>query len=204
MKKIAIILFGLITLSCFSQENLTERYLQKQDSLRNELLNTKKDSLLIGTVFEEHYLRGLVKNEKECLKFKLPFNLHGPDCGAPDCYTTELTFEIPNEHPLELPKKITITGTEFGCVESNNWTSKFELIESNTKLANYFSAELKSNLFFTKNGNLIYFPHEKSKSINLTELNKMYEGWEFDDAEIAPYKSTIMERMDYESFVDKK
>lgn len=64
--------------------------------------------------------------------------------------------------------------------------------------------DIKSNLYFTKKGRLIYFPHEKEKSISLLELDKMYENWEFDDAELTPYSSTVMTIMEYELFIDKK
>ncbi|PKP24696.1 MAG: hypothetical protein CVU03_11140 [Bacteroidetes bacterium HGW-Bacteroidetes-2] len=181
-----------------------ENFQKRQDSLRNELLKIKNDKLLLNSVFEEHYIRGLVANGKNSLKFKLPFNLHAPDCGAPDCYTTELKFEILNNSPLKLPKKIKINGKEYGCVESQNWSSEFKLVESNEQLVNYYSAELKSNLYFTKKGRLIYFPHKKGKSISLTELDKMYENWEFDDAELTPYLSNRMTTMEYEHFMDKK
>tara|TARA_R110002073_G_scaffold302252_1_gene469863 strand:- start:7 stop:555 length:549 start_codon:yes stop_codon:yes gene_type:complete len=181
-----------------------ESFQKRQDSLRNELLKVKNDKLLLNSVFEEHYIRGLVTNEKSYLKFELPFNLHGPDCGAPDCYTTELEFEISNSSTLKLPEKIKINGSEYGCVENQNWSNDFKLVESNEQMVNYYSAELKSNLYFTKKGRLIYFPHEKGKSISLKELDKMYENWEFDDAELAPYLSTVMTTMEYETFMDKK
>ncbi|NCT17605.1 MAG: hypothetical protein COY56_06105 [Flavobacteriaceae bacterium CG_4_10_14_0_8_um_filter_34_31] len=179
-----------------------ENFQKRQDSLRNELLKIKNDKLLLNTVFEEHYIRGLVTNEMNFLKFRLPFNLHAPDCGAPDCYTTELTFEISNNLPIKLPSRITINGVEDGCVESKSWSGDFELLELNEQLVNYYSAELQSNLYFTKNGRLIYFPHEKGKSISLIELDKMYDRWEFDDAEITPYLSTIMTTSEYELFLD--
>jgi hypothetical protein len=181
-----------------------EKFQKRQDSLRNEILRIKNDKLLLNTVFEEHYIRGLVTNEKNFLKFELPFNLHSLDCGAPDCYTTELKFEIPNNSPLKLPNQIKINGTEYGCVENQNWTNDFKLVESNEQLVNYYSVDLKSNLYFTKKGRLIYFPHEREKSISLMELDKMYHNWEFDDAEIAPYSSTTMTIMEYELFMDKK
>ena len=200
-KKLIYIL-GIITFSCFSQENSLEKFQKRQDSLRNELLKIKNDKLLLNTVFEEHYIRGLITNEKNCLKFELPFNLHGSDCGAPDCYTTELEFEISNNSPLKLPNKIKINGTEYGCVESQNWSNDFKLVESNEQLVNYYSAELKSNLYFTRKGRLIYFPHERGRSISLTELDKMYENWKFDNAELAPYLSTVMTTMEYEIFMN--
>lgn len=204
MKKL-IYIFGLITFSCFSQENLEDKFQIRQDSLRNELLKTKNDKVLLNTVFEEHYIRGLIKNEKNNLKFILPFDLHGPDCGAPDCYTTELKFEIPNKIPLLLPKKMIINGIEFGCIEKKQkWTSEFELVESNKQIVNYYSAELKSNLYFTKKGRLIFFPHNKEESLSLKLIDEMYENWEFENSEFAPYETTVMNSMEYEIFLNKK
>ena len=201
--KTLIFIFGLITFTCFSQEDPMDRFQKNQDSLRNELLKIKKDKLLLNSVFEEHYIRGLVTNEKDLLKFKLPFNLHGSDCGAPDCYTTLLEFEIPNSSPLKLPKKIKVNGMEYGCVENKKWSYDFKLIESSDQLVNYYSDKLKSNLYFTRKGRLIYYPHEKENSISLVELDQMYDNWEFDDSELTPYLSNKMTIMDYKVFMEK-
>jgi len=180
-----------------------ESFQKRQDSLRGELLKIKNDELLLNTVFEEHYIRGLVINESNFLKFILPFNLHALDCGAPDCYTTELTFEISSNAPLKIPLNVIINGATYGCIEDKNWSSDFALVELNEQLVNFYSAELQSNLYFTKKGRLIYFPHEKGKSISLNELDKMYDRWEFDDAAIVPYLSTVMTTSEYDYFLNK-
>ncbi len=203
MKKL-LYFFALVTFSCFSQENTTENFQQRQDSLRNELLKSKNDKLLLNTVFEEHYIRGLITNEKDFLNFNLPFNLHGFDCGAPDCYTTTLKFKTSNNYPLNLQAKIKIDLTESGCVKTQNWSGEFTLVEANKLLVNYYSPQLKSNLYFTKKGELIYFPHEKTKSISLKKLNKILQSLNPDELEPVPYLSTVMTTMEYETFINQK
>ncbi|RKF03340.1 hypothetical protein C8N26_1723 [Tenacibaculum lutimaris] len=203
MKKL-LYFFILLTFSCFSQENTINNFQQKQDALRNELLNSKNDKLLLNTVFEEHYIRGLITNEKKYLIFKLPFNLHGFDCSAPDCYTTILEFKIPNSSPLKIPEKIKVNITESGCVKTQKWSGEFKLIKSNKQLVNYYSSKLKSNLYFTRKGRLIYFPHEKTFSISLQKLDKILQNLNPDKLEPVPYLSTIMTTMEYELFINKE
>ncbi|TDG35630.1 hypothetical protein EZJ43_13505 [Pedobacter changchengzhani] len=75
-----------------SEKELT--FEETQDSLRKLILNSKPNENLKSSILQELYIRGLVNEEHGKIKFDLPFNLHGFDCGAPDCYSTDLKFEI--------------------------------------------------------------------------------------------------------------
>lgn len=201
--RIVVFLLGFFSLNCFAQTQVGN-FERRQDSLRNELLKVKNDTLLLGTVIEEHYIRGLVKNEENQLKFVLPFDLHAPDCGAPDCYTTELIFQISNEYPLKFPEEIEVKIYEYGCVKNQEWSANFSLSKFDEKQVNYYSANLRSNLYFTKDGRLIYFPHNERRSLGFKELEKWLFKNESDGLEIPPYESTVMNSYEYANFFGKR
>lgn len=201
--RILVFLLCILGTNCFCQSSV-ESFEIRQDSLRSELLKFKNDTLLLGTVIEEHYIRGLVKNEGDQLKFVFPFDLHAPDCGAPDCYTTELIFQISNKYPLKFPDEVEVKIYEYGCVKNQEWSSSFSLAKFDKKQVNYYSADLRSNLYFTKDGRLIYFPHNERRSLGFKELEEKLFKNESDGLEIPPYESTVMKSYEYANFFGKR
>ncbi|MCP4457111.1 MAG: hypothetical protein GY816_03640, partial [Cytophagales bacterium] len=57
----------------------------EQDLIRNELVKSKPQNFLIGSLLEELYIRNVISFSENELDFTLTFDLHGFDCGAPDC-----------------------------------------------------------------------------------------------------------------------
>jgi len=226
MKK-SILFFCLLLLACSSKEKEKETieqvevipieknyetkattiemsFEELQDSLRKVLLNSKLNENLKSSLFQELYIRGLVVEENGEISFDLPFNLHGLDGGVPDCYSTDLSFKIPSNKPIEFPEKIDVKLHEYGCVDKEETIkSTFIQKEKSTEYLNYFSEDLQSNLVIKKNGELYYYPHLKSYSISVRAIDEMFENAEFDDAEIAPYQSTVMTSNEYERFLEK-
>lgn len=226
--KVSAVLFSLLLFACSSKENKKETveqvevkadekmhetnevttteksFEETQDSLRKVLLSFKPKENLKSSLLQEFYIRGLVNQKGDSIYFVLPFNLHGLDCGAPDCYSTDITFKIPSNEPIEFPDKIDFTLYEHGCIDiEKTKNSVFKLKENSVGYVNYFSEELKSNLIIKKNGELYYYPHLKTNSINVKTVNKMFENNEFEDAEIAPFQSTVMTSNEYEHFIKK-
>ena len=224
--KVLIILLSFFIFSCSSKENRTETVEQNevqanlktyetketvntelafeetQDSLRNVLLNSKPNENLKSSLLQELYIRGLVYQESDKIYFELPFNLHGHDCGAPDCYSTDISFEFPFIEPIEFPDKTNFNLYENGCVEQERKVSGvFKLKENTIEFVNYYSEELRSNLIIKRNGGLYYYPHLQTNSVRLETIEKMFEDNKFDDAEIAPYQSTLMTSNEYEYFI---
>ena len=70
-----------------------------QDSLRSLILRKKENKLLKESFLQEMYIRNIVSISKDSLFVRLPFNLHGPDCIAPDCYTTDISFGFKYKDP---------------------------------------------------------------------------------------------------------
>ena len=162
--KVILFFFSLIIISCSSEETKTKNTTQKevlseeksgidkklikpeltfketQDSLRIMLFNSKTNDNLKSSILQELYLRGLVNQIDDKIKFQLPFDLHSFDCGAPDCYSTNITFEIQATDPIVFPKKINYKIVEQGCVDQEeSYNGVFELMEQSPEFVNYYS-----------------------------------------------------------------
>ena len=225
MMKVGVMFFCILVLGCSSKEKKDENLEQKkvpavkityetkepaieksfkevQDSLRLILLESKPNESLKSSLLEELYIRGLVTEENGEILIPLPFDLHGLDCGAPDYYSTDLSFKIPSKNPIEFPEKIDVKLHEHGCVDNEKTiNSQFIQKEKSQEYINYFSEELKSNLVIKKKGELYYYPHLKSNSISAKVIDEMFENGEFNDTIIAPYQSTAMTSNEYELFL---
>ena len=178
-----------------------------QDSLRNELLNLKSNENLKSSILEELYIRGLVNQVDSLIKFRLPFDLHGFDCGAPDCYSTDITFAIQAKEPVEFPKIIDFHLFEHGCVDKEiNTDGIFELVELSYDYVNYYSKTHRSNLVIIKEeGLLYYFPDTKPNSVKVSLIDEIFKNYDEEDSyTIAPYQSTIMTTNEYENFIKNK
>jgi hypothetical protein len=178
-----------------------------QDSLRNVLLKSKTNEKLKSSILQELYIRGLVNQVDNLIIFKLPFDLHGFDCGAPDCYSTDITFNIPAKEPIEFPKIVDFHLREHGCVDKEiSSDGKFELVELSPEYVNYYSITHKSNLIIIKNeGQLYYFPNTKPNTIKVSMIDMIFEKYDDDDPNsIVPYQSTKMTTYEYENFVENE
>jgi hypothetical protein len=112
-----------------------------QDSLRNVLLARKENETIKTSFLQELYIRNVVALENDSLVFNIPFDLHGPDCGAPDCYSTDIQFSIGFNNKVSFPKTILITEHENGCIDTPITISAlFKLIEATENHVIYHSA----------------------------------------------------------------
>ncbi|MFT5821654.1 MAG: hypothetical protein ACI8ZM_002908 [Crocinitomix sp.] len=84
--------------------------------------------------------------------YSVAFDLHGCDCGAPDCYETKYSFKW--DHQNEAPELLQITVSETGCIESLTKSDDFEKVESATCWS-YYSAKLGMNLVIEWNEEII-------------------------------------------------
>jgi hypothetical protein len=179
---------------------------ETQDSLRTLILNSKPNkNLKSNGVLQELYIRGLVNQIDDKIKFELPFNLHGFDCGAPDCYSTNITFEITAKEPIEFPKSINFNLLEYGCGVEREISENgiFELIEQSPNYVNYYSKKQQSNLIILgEKRALYYFPDTKPNTIKVELIDKIFEEYDDEDENaIVPYQSTVMTTNEYENFI---
>ena len=181
-----------------------------QDSLRTELVKLKSNNFLIGSLLEELYIRNLVSDSHRELTFNIPLDLHGFDCGAPDCFSSDLTFSFPHDHQLVFPENVSFTMHEHGCVESELQTSgTMKLVEHGGNSVNYYSEEHRSNLVIIGNDErkeyVYYFTDVQPDSIKANFISKLISEFPEDDpSAIAPYRSTTMIAKEYERFLNKQ
>lgn len=227
--RLTFFFFSLLIISCSTKEkkekfneetkNVSEKIIvenkkvinpkltfkETQDSLRILILNSKPNkNLKSNIVLQELYIRGLVNQIGDKIKFKLPFNLHGFDCGAPDCFSTDITFEIAVKDSIEFPKTINFKLLEYGCGIEREISENgiFELIEQSPNYVNYYSKKQKSNLIILgKKRKLYYFSNIKPNSIKVDLIDKILDEYEENENAIVPYQSTIMTTNEYENFI---
>lgn len=75
--------------------------------------------------------------------YNVEFDLHGCDCGAPDCYETTFAFDLNSEN--KTPKSLPITVKHTGCVEAATESDGFIKVEDATCWS-YYSSNLEMNL----------------------------------------------------------
>jgi len=205
------ILLVLISLNTYGQitnefDDQMKKFSETQDSLRTLLLNSKSNESIKTSILQELYIRDLVNQVNDDIIFNLPFDLHGLDCGAPDCYSTDISFKIPASNSILFPEKINFALYEHGCGERNiSVNGIFELVEQSVEYVNYYSKELKSNLIIKAGTELYYYPHEKPSSVKAETIDYMFNTYEFEKENvIVPYRSSIMMSNEYEYFLRNK
>lgn len=166
----------------------------KQDSLRNLLLNLKPNQYLKSSILKELYIKGLIDQVGDKIKFHLPFDLHSFDCGAPDCYSTDITFEIQAKEVVKFPLKLSFHIFEHGCLDNEiSINAEFQLMEQTPQYLNYYSKKMKSNLVFVWNKNqLFYFEETELYSINKDIIEHVFEENEEGTNTNVPFQSTMM------------
>lgn len=175
-----------------------------QDSIRNIILSKKENEILKNSVLQEAYIKNIVWVKHDTLYFSIQFDLHGFDCGAPDCYSTDLKFNLKFRDSLRFPNKLPFTIHEHGCVKKEiNSSAVFQLMESDTNFITYHSSSNKSTLVIFKSDNrgefIYYFVGVKPETIKGKLVHKIIEVYEEENPKsIAPYRSVAMLNSDYE------
>lgn len=179
-----------------------------EDSLRNEILESKKNKILKESFLQEMYIRKVVSDLKDSLSVTIPFNLHGPDCIAPDCYSTDLSFSFKLGDSLVFPEKLPFQEHEHGCVDKEKrLAGSFQLIEQTDKHVIYHSIKHKRTLvLFSSNdscGTSAYYfaavPPNKINGKNVYDIVKDYN--EEDKNSIYPFTSWVLTTSQYENFL---
>lgn len=171
--------------------------------LSNDDINI--DSSLSSSPLEVAYTNGLASIEANIIVFEFPFDLHGIDCGVPDCYTTILKFELTYTEPLLFPDEINIKITETGCNVINDVVTftHFQLSESSTNYLNYFAKTESSNLIIIKNDKrkeyIYYFPNTNGEIIKVSELDSVFKNHnENENNNLIPFRISRLVTLDYE------
>ncbi len=180
-----------------------------QDSLRSEILKGKENKVLKESFLQEMYLRNVVRVSDGRLFVKIPFDLHGPDCGAPDCYSTDVSFSFKFDDTLIFPKNIQFQEHEHGCVDKEiNFDANFRLIDETDQYVIYYSSKpMRTLVLFSSNKEIgttaFYFTGLSEYRIvgkNVFSILKDYN--EDEKNSIYPFTSWVLETNDYEHFLN--
>lgn len=179
-----------------------------QDSLRNEILKQKDNKLLKNSFLQELYIRNAIEVSNDSLFFNIPFNLHGIDCGAPDCYSTDVSFNFKLGDSLVFPKKVQFEEFEHGCIDqSSQINGVFDLIEQTNEYIIYYSEKFKRALvLFSSNRGVgttaFYYTDIDQNRLNQKEIYKDAISLRDDsDERDYPYLSFILTSNEYEHFI---
>ena len=204
-----IFLLNFIALqSTFAQEDRISEYQKEQDSLRLELKKEKNDSSFNSPFIEELYLKGLATKEGDSINIFIPFDSHSADCGAPDCYVTEVSFSLPIFSPLILPDSLDILYCNTGCYQDSitGYPSTFHAINKGEKMIIYYNWNDKASLIlFTKDGKKLsgatafFLENVESNQLTPHNIYNLYKNYSEEEDSIYPYSSTRLRR-GYEYF----
>jgi len=179
-----------------------------QDSLRNEILNGKKNKILRESFLQEMYIRNVITISKDSLVVNIPFNLHGPDCGAPDCYSTDISFTFKLADIFIFPKNLQFQEHEHGCVDKElKLSGIFQLVEETENHVIYYSTKYKRTLAIfssnKKNGTTaFYFTGVGQNRINGQNVYTIMNDYNEDDKNsIYPFTSWVLTTNEYENFI---
>ncbi len=179
-----------------------------QDSLRNKILKGKKNKILKESFLQEMYIRNVVTIINDSIFVNIPFNIHGPDCGAPDCYSTDICFSFKLGDKLIFPKNIQFEEHEHGCVDKEqNLSGDFKLVEETTKHVIYYSTKHKRTLVLfssnKENGTTAFYfsglGENRINGQNVYSITKEYN--DEDKNSIYPYTSWVLTTNEYENYI---
>ncbi len=179
-----------------------------QDSLRNEVLKGKKNNILKESFLQEMYIRNVVTISKDSLFVNIPFNVHGPDCGAPDCYSTDISFTFKLADTFKFPKNLQFQEHEHGCVDKElKLSGTFQLVEETDNHVIYNSPKHKRTLVLfssnKENGTTaFYFTGVGQNKINGQNVYTIMKDYNEDDKHsIYPFTSWVLTTNEYENFI---
>jgi hypothetical protein len=181
---------------------------QNQDSLRTVVLKSKTNKILKESFLQELYIRNAVDVKNNEIVGNIVFNLHGPDCGAPDCFSNDVSFKMKLNNPFRFPKMIEITEKEVGCIEKKHqYKDTFVLVEESKNFVLYHSAKLKKSLILFRNyknfgSTAFYFTNVSKNQITEKNLQKLIENYNEDNPKsVYPFSSWSLDTPDYQTFL---
>lgn len=189
------------------EQDLTE-WKKHEDSLREEILKRKENRILKESFLQEMYIRNVVTVSGDSLFFKIPFDLHGLDCGAPDCYSTDVSFHFRLGNTVTFPKILSVDEYEHGCVPKEKHLSMdFQLVEQTDKYVIYHSIRQKRTLALMNSNEYCgttayYFTGVGQNSINgknLFNIEKDYD--DQDEKSVYPFMSVTLTKNEYGRFL---
>ena len=179
-----------------------------QDSLRDLIIARKDNKILANSFLQEMYVRNAVTILGDSLSIVIPFDLHGPDCIAPDCYSTDISFKLKWGDTLQFPEKMKFMEYEHGCVQKETKLSGiFESMEQTPQHVIYHSENLRRTLVLFPSNKKVgttayYFVNVERNRIN---GNNVYDFVNLDKKRkynLYPFTSWKLTTGEYENFIE--
>lgn len=183
-----------------------------QDAVRKELLLHKENGVVKESLLQEMYIRNVVTVVGDSVLVSIPFNLHGPDCGAPDCYVTDVSFGwlLGVGDTLVFPEKLSFLEYEYGCiVQERVLKGTFELVEQTARHVIYHAPRQRRTLVLLGSNEIYgttayYFTDVGRHSINAKNIYDIINNYSRDNIGPAyPFTSWILSTSEYEHFLEK-
>ena len=193
-----------------NEDDISIAWNDYQDSLRNEILKRKENKILKESFLQEMYIRNVISISNDSLFVVIPFDVHSNDCGARDCFSTDVYFSFKLGNKLVFPQKMQFVEHERGCIEEEyKLFGNFILIEETSDYVIYHSTEHKRTLtlFRTREkcGSFaFYFAGVEKDRINGENVSKIREEYnEEEEYGIYPFTSWNLDTFEYENFLHK-
>jgi hypothetical protein len=167
--------------------------------------------VLKNSLLQEIYLRGVAQPVGDSVRVRIRFNLHGFDCGAPDCYTTEVSFGLKLGRKITFPQNLKFREHEYGCVDKETrQAGEFDLVELTDNHVIYHSAKPQRTLVlfsfsektFTSAYYFVGLDETRISGDNVYNIARDYD--DNDSTSIYPYMSWILNTNEYEYFLSRK
>jgi len=186
----------------------TDEWQKQEDSLRNVILQKRDNKILKESFLQELYIRNAVSVSKDSLFFRIPFDLHGCDCIAPDCYSTNVSFGFRFRDSLLFPQLLPFEELEEGCIDKkSHLTGNLKLIEQSDNHVIYHSTRFRRTLVLFRSNQAsgttaYYFTKIGQNRINGKNVYTiMKEHNEEDKNSICPFMSWKLLTNEYENFL---
>jgi len=145
--------------------------------------------------FKPFWETGTVFNTNDSLRFELSFDLHGFDCGAPDCFRTDVSFGFSFQDSIFFPEKLPFQLHEHGCVDERQFSDYFTQQSATQEMVVYYCRPRDMVLVLSREafqGEHVYLfervnPDEITESSLQAYLDKSYE-----DESKQPYLTRAM------------
>jgi len=188
-------------------EKVELSWAEEQLVLRNQILIGLENNILKESFLQEFYIRRVARVNSDTVYVAIGFNLHGNDCGAPDCYQTDLRFHIKLGDSLQFPDSLPYKEREYGCIgDSSSVSGVFQLLDQSSEHLVYSSIKPRRTLVLYSSreecGNYaLYFNSPNPDRIDAKNMDKLMKELEQGkDVDRYPYRSWALTTFEYGFF----
>jgi hypothetical protein len=118
-------------------------------------IKTAEPTDATSSFLAEMYKRAVAKKEDGKMLFNIAFDMHDKGCISPDCFQSDISFEMATDGGNKFPATLAYNKKEYGeCVPKeaeSQAEGTLELVENNEEHGIYHSAENSTTLVLFKN-----------------------------------------------------